>query len=342
MAKKSSSEEFKNIMTHLKTGERKPVYLLMGGESYYIDKIYEYIATKTLSEEERDFNQIVMYGSEVTAQQVMDQARRYPMMAEKQVVIVREAQGMKDLDQLERYMNKPVPTTVLVICYMGGTIDARKKMPAKAAAIGTVFVSESPQYDKDIIAFINDYVKNKNATIEDSAAQVVAAHIGGDLKRLTSEIDKVFIGIGEDRKITLDTIEQKIGISKRYNVFEMREALIRRDALKAHSIAKYFDANPKEGGLFALLPQIFSFFQNLMLCYYVPKPCTENAIMAQLGLKNTYATRNYVTAMRNFSARKTLQIISKIREVDARSKGLDNVNTTPGNLLKELVTFIVS
>lgn len=342
MAKKSSSDEFKNIMTDLEKGNRKPVYLLMGEESYYIDKIYDYIATNTLSEEERDFNQIVMYGSEVTAQQVMDQARRYPMMAEKQVVIVREAQGMKDLEQLERYMDKPVPTTVLVICYMGGTVDARKKIVGKAAAVGTVFVSESPQYDKDIIAFINDYVKKQNATIEERAAQVVAAHIGGDLKRLTSEIDKVFIGIGEDRKITLDIIEQKIGISKRYNVFEMRDALIKKDALKAHSIAKYFDANPKAGGLFALLPQTFSFFQNLMLCYYAPKPCTENAIMAQLGLRNTYATRDYMTAMRNFSARKTLQIISKIREIDARSKGLDNVNTTPGDLLKELVTFIVS
>lgn len=342
MAKKSSSDEFRTLMKQLETGARVPVYLLMGEESYYIDKIYEYITTHTLSEEERDFNQIVMFGSDTTAQQVMDQARRFPMMAEKQVVVVREAQGMKDLDQMERYMDKPVSTTVLVICYMGGTIDARKKLVSKAASAGVVFVSESPRYDRDIVAFIEDYVKNNNATIDPRAAQIVAAHIGGDLKRLTSELDKVFIGLGEDRAISSDIIEQKIGISKTYNVFELREALINRDALKAHRIAKYFNDNPKAGGLFALLPLTFSFFQNLMLCYYAPKPINENAIMAQLGLKSPWATRDYIRGMKSFSARKTLLIISKIREIDARSKGLDNVNTTPGDLLKELVTFIVS
>lgn len=342
MAKKSSSTEFKMLMAQLEAGQRKPVYILMGEESYYIDKVCEYIMTQTLSEEERDFNQIVMYGSETSAQQIMDQARRFPMMAKYQVVVVREAQGMKDLEQLEKYMEKPVPTTILVICYMGGTIDARKKLVGKAAAVGEVFVSESPRYDRDIVEFINEYIEKEKAKIDPRAALVVAAHIGGDLKRLTSELDKVFIGLGEDRVITSDIIEKKIGISKNYNVFELREALITKNALKAHQIAKYFDSNPKSGGLFALLPQTFSFFQNLMLCYYIPKPVTDNAIMAQLGMKSAWAVRDYVTAMKNFSARKTLQIIAKIREVDARSKGLDNVNTTPGDLLKELVTFIVS
>ena len=172
----------------------------------------------------------------------------------------------------------------------------------------------------------------------------MAAHIGGDLKRLSSELDKLLLSFppGAPRKITAELIEQKIGISKNYNVFELREALINRDALKAHRIAKYFDENPKAGGLFALLPQTFSFFQNLMLAYYAPKPITETAIMSQLGLKTPWATRDYLTAMRNFPARKTIQIISKIREIDARSKGLDNASTAPGELLKELIAFILN
>ena len=172
----------------------------------------------------------------------------------------------------------------------------------------------------------------------------MAAHIGGDLKRLASELDKLLLAFvpGAPRHITSDLIEQKIGISKSYNVFELRDALINRDALKAQRIVKYFDDNPKSGGLFALLPQTFAFFQNLMLCYYAPRPINESAIMAQLDLKTPWQTKDYMTALRNFSGKKTLDIISKLREVDARSKGLDNVNTTTGDLLKELVTFIVS
>lgn len=341
----STAEAYRNVMAALKGGQVKPVYLLMGEESYYIDKVCGYITENLLREEEKDFNLTVLYGSDVTAQQVMDQARRFPMMAERQIVVIREAQAMKDLDALEKYMEKPVQTTVLVICHTGGAIDGRKKITGKAAAVGVVLTSDSPRYDKDIVAFINDYIKQPDyqATIDPRAAQVVAAHIGGNLKRLSSELDKLKLSFapGVPRQITAELIEQKIGISKQYNVFELRDALINKDALKAQRIAKYFNENPKAGGLFALLPQTFSFFQNLMLAYYAQRPITESAIMAQLGLKNPYQVRDYMTAMRNYPARKTIQIISKLREIDARSKGLDNVNTTPEDLLKELVTFIL-
>lgn len=343
--KQSSADTYKALIAELEQGRVAPVYLLMGEESYYIDKVTDYITSHFLKEEEKDFNLTVMYGSDTTAQQVMDQARRFPLMAERQVVVLREAQALKDLDALEKYMERPIPTTILVICYKGGTIDVRKKLPAKAAAAGKMLVSNSPRYDRDIITFINDYIKQKsyNATIEQRAAQVVAAHIGGDLKRLSSELDKLQLAFapGAPRHITSELIEQKIGISKQYNVFELRDALVQRDAVRAQRIAKYFDDNPKAGGLFALLPQVFSFFQNLMLAYYAPRPINEAAIMAQLGLKSPWATKDYITGMRNYPARKTLAIISKIREVDARSKGLDNVSTTPGDLMKELISFIL-
>lgn len=342
--KVSTADVYNKIIADIKDGKFAPVYILMGEESYYIDKVCDAITENALKEEEKDFNLTVLYGSETRAQRVIDEARRFPVMAERQVVVVREAQALKDLEQLEKYMDKPVATTILVICYMGGTIDARKKLLTRANAVGQVLNSEPLRYDRDIVRFINEYLKKEHkATIEERAAQVVAAHIGGDLKRLTSELEKVLISFSENdaKKITSDLVESKIGISKSYNVYELRDALINRDALKAHRIAKYFEENPKSGGLFALLPQTFSFFQNLMLAYYTPNPKTESAIMSQLGLRNPYQTRDYITAMKNYSPTKTLQIISKLREIDARSKGLENVNTSPEELLSEMVSFIL-
>ena len=343
--KVSTAELYNELIASMKDGNFAPVYILMGEEGYYIDKVCEYITNNALTEEEKDFNLTVCYGSDVTPRQIMDDARRFPVMATRQVVIVREAQAMKDLEAMEKYMEKPVPTTVLVICYKNGKIDARKKLLTRAKAVGKVFLSEPIRYDNEIVAFIHDYLKSdgRNATIESRAAEIVAAHIGGDLKRLASELDKVLISFapGAPRKITSDIIEQKIGISKNYNVFEFRDALINRDAVKAYRIAKYFDENPKSGGLFALLPQTFIFFQNLMLAYYTPKPKDDSAIMAQLGLTKSFQLKDYKKAMINYSAKKTLQIISKLREVDAKSKGLDSANTPPGELLQELVSFIL-
>ena len=246
--KVSTADVYNKIIADIKDGKFAPVYILMGEESYYIDKVCDAITENALKEDEKDFNLTVLYGSETRAQRVIDEARRFPVMAERQVVVVREAQALKDLEQLEKYMDKPVATTILVICYMGGTIDARKKLLTRANAVGQVLNSEPLRYDRDIVRFINEYLKKEyKATIEERAAQVVAAHIGGDLKRLTSELEKVLISFSENdaKKITSDLVESKIGISKSYNVYELRDALINRDALKAHRIAKYFEENPK-------------------------------------------------------------------------------------------------
>lgn len=343
--RKSSLESYNDIMAELQKGLFKPIYLLMGKESYYIDKISDWIAANGLKEEEKDFNLNILYGSDVNARNVMDEARRFPMMAERQVLIVKEAQNIKDIASLEAYMNKPVETTVLVLCYKGGTIDGKNKIVSKAKACGIVFVSESPKYDH-ITDFIKDYIKRPeyNATIDTRAANVLAAHIGGDLKRLSSELDKLLLAFrkGAPRKITTELIEERIGISKDYNVFELLNALITRNALKAHQIAKYFNDTPKSGGLFAVLPLLFSFFQNMMVVFYTPKPINATAIMTALNLKYPSGAQDYITAMRNYSARKTLDIIGKIRETDARSKGLDNVSTPPNELLTELIAFILN
>ena len=338
--KKSGGTTFETIMHDLKDGQYAPVYVLMGEESYYIDRITDYIAEHVLREEERDFNQTVVFGADVSAGQVADLARRFPMMAERQVVIVKEAQNIKNWDRLEAYFEKPQPTTVLVLAYKNGTIDGRKKVVAKAQKCGVVFESKKKR-DYELPGFIEGYLKTKQCTIDNKATLMIADHIGADLSRLTSELDKVVMAMPEnDRRITPEVVEQQIGVSKDFNGFELRSAIANRDIVKANRIVKYFDSNPKTGNAFMLIPLLFSYFQNLMIAYYSPGGRGENEVARWLDLRNGWAAKEYVLGMRNYSAMKVMQIIYKIREIDAKSKGLDNPNTGVGELLKELVAFI--
>ena len=340
MAKKESLVTFDAVMRDLQAGQFKPIYLLQGEESYYIDRITDYIAEHALREEERDFNQTVVFGSDVTAAQIADLARRYPMMAERQVVIVKEAQNIKNWDQVENYLEKPQPTTVLVIAYKNGTVDGRKKIASRIAQAGVVFESKKKR-DYELPGFIAGYLQTKNCTIDNKAALMIAEHIGADLNRMTSELDKLTLSLGEDKKVTPDIVEQQIGLSKDFNGFELRNAIANRDVLKANKIVNYFDKNPKSGGPFSLFPMLFNFFQNLLLAYYAPNRNNENDVAKYLELRGgAWAAREYVTSMRHFSGTKVMQIIDKIRETDAKMKGLDNPNTPPGELMRELISFI--
>ena len=327
------------IMSDLKARRFKPIYILMGEEPYYIDKISDYIENNVMPPEERDFNQTVIYGVDTSAAQVVDMARRFPMMSEYQVVIVKEAQNIKNWDRLDNYLEKPLNTTILVLCYKHGTMDARKKYMTKAAAVGVVFKSEKLR-ENAVPAFIDDYVKSCKATIDPKAKAMIADFIGADLSRITSEIDKVLVSMPDaDRKVTPEVVEKKIGISKDYNMFELRDALINKDVLKANRIVKYLDSNPKSASLYAFLPGLFSFFQNLMVAHYSDR--TDRGVMLALGFKSEWAVKDYMKALRVFSAGKTMKIIQQIRETDAKSKGIDNPNTSPGDLLKQLVYFIL-
>lgn len=341
MADRKSAQTFDAVMRDLKAGKFAPVYILMGEESYYIDKISDYIASHVLRDDERDFNQTVVFGSDVTSGQVADIARRYPMMAERQVVILKEAQNIRNWDRLENYMEKPQPTTILVVCYKNGTIDGRKKILLKAQAVGVVFESKKKR-DYELPAFIEGYLKNHSATIDNKSAQMIADHIGADLCRLTSELDKVVLSLPEnDRRVTPDVVEKQIGVSKDFNGFELRNAVVNRDVFKANQIVKYFDNNPKAGNAFMLVPMLFSYFQNLMIAYYAPQKRSEDDIAKWLDLRGGWAARDYITGMKNYSGMKVMQIIGKIKETDAKSKGLDNPNTGIGELLKELIFFIL-
>ena len=324
-------------MKSLKAREFAPVYVLMGDEPFYIDKICDYIAESVLQPEERDFNQTVLFGADTTAVQIVDQCKGYPMMAEYRVVIVKEAQNLKSLEALERYLEKPVKSTVLVICHKNGTIDRRKKLLPRAEKVGVVFESKK-LYDRQLPGFI----EARKATIEPKAVQMIADHIGADLHRLTSELDKLLISLGEsDRRVTPDVVEREIGVSKDFNAFELRNAIIQRDVFKANQIINYFDSNPKTGSLFAILPLLFSYFQNLMIAYYAPNKQNENEFAKFLDLKGTWGVRDYLTGMRNYSGVKVMQIIEKMKEVDAKSKGIDNPFTSAGELMKELIFFIL-
>ena len=333
---------YESIMRDLREGKYAPVYILMGEESYYIDKISSFIETNALRDEERDFNQSVVFGSDVQPNQIVDMARRYPMMAERQVVIVKEAQNIRNWERIERYVEKPMQTTVLVICHKNGSIDGRKKILAKAAAVGVVFESKKKR-DYELPAFIESYLKmNGRATIDNKAAQMVADHIGADLSRLTSELDKLILSLSDnDRRVTPEIVEERIGVSKDFNAYELRSAIVNRDVLKANRILYYFNANPKAGNAYMLVPMLFSYFQNLLIAYYAPKPHTEDGIARWLDLRGGWAARDYIAGMRNYTGVKVMQIIAKIRETDAKSKGLDNPNTPVGELLRELIFFIL-
>lgn len=332
---------FQSIMQDLKNRNFSPFYLLMGEESYYIDSISDYIASHVLSPEECDFNQTICFGSDVTAVQVADMARRYPMMSEYQVIIVKEAQNIRSLEALEKYLKNPVKSTILVWCHKNGKIDARKKVLGLAQSVGVVFESKKLR-DYQLPDFIQNYLKPKKISIDPKSCQMIADYIGADLSRIVSELDKILIYLPEDdRRITPEVVEKEVGVSKDFNAFELRNAIVSKDVFKANQIIKYFDNNPKAGSLYSFLPLLFSFFQNLMIVHYTPNKSSEQDIARALDLKSAWGSKDFITGLRNYSARKTMEIISKIREVDGKSKGLDNPNTGAGELMKELIFFIL-
>ncbi len=338
----SKNVTYDSLMRDLKAGKYAPVYYLMGDESYYIDKICDYIAEHALPEDQRDFNQTIFFGSDVTASQVADAARRYPMMAERQVVIVKEAQNIKQTDALQKYFEKPMSTTILVICHKNGKVDGRKREYVKAIQHAGILFESQKLKDFRLPEFIEGYLSQRQVSIDSKSAQLIAEAIGSDLSRLTSELDKVLISLPEnDRRITPQVVEDQIGVSKDFNGFELRDAIVNRNIYKANQIVIYFDKNPKAGSIYSFLPLLFSYFQNLLIAYYAPQRTSQESVAQWLEMRNPWLAKDYMTGMRNYSGKKVMQIISKIRETDAKSKGLDNANTPPGELMKELIFYIL-
>ncbi len=337
MAKEVTYEE---IVRNLKNKAYAPVYFLMGEEDYYIDRIAEYIMNTVLADHEKEFNQTVVYGADTDIASIINTARRYPMMAEHQVVVVKEAQNLKNLDGLVYYLQKPLNSTILVFCYKHGTLDRRKKLTAEIEKAGVLFESRRIK-ETQLPGFISSYLKRRQVEIEPKASEMMAEFVGTDLNRMVGELEKLIITLPKGvRRITPEQIERNIGISKDYNNFELRNALIEKDVFKANQIVKYFEENLKSNPLQLTLSVLFNFFSNLMLAYYAPEK-SDQGIAAQLGLRSPWQAKDYMTAMHRYSGIKVMQIIGAIRTCDAKSKGMGNSSATDGELLRELVYMIL-
>ena len=329
-----------DILKELRAKQYRPIYYLMGEESYYIDLIADYITDNVLSETEKEFNLTVVYGADVDIATVINAAKRYPMMSEYQVVIVKEAQAIRNMEELSFYLQKPLNSTILVICHKHGTLDKRKKLAAEVEKVGILFESKKIK-DSQLPAFINSYMKRKGIDMEPKASAMLADFVGTDLSRLTGELEKLIITLPAGQKrVTPEQIEKNIGISKDYDNFELRSALVEKDILKANKIIKYFEENPKTNPIQMTLSLLFNFYSNLMLSYYSPEK-TEQGIASWLGLKSPWAARDYLTAMRRYNGVKTMQIIGEIRYADAKSKGINNASMSDGDILRELVFKIL-
>ena len=341
MPQKKAVATFDAIMRDLKSGAFSPLYLLMGEESYYIDQISDYIQAHALTPEQQAFDQTVVFGADVNAAQIADLAMQYPMMSPRKVIIVKEAQDLHSFERLERYAEKPQEKTILVICYKNGVLKGKSKLLSAVERNGILFESKKLR-DWQLAGYVRAYLAKQKIDIDDKSASMIADHIGADLNRLTSELNKLGIALPEDdRRVTPEVVEKNIGVSKDFNAFELRSAIVNRDIFKANQIIKYFDNNPKAGTLYALLPLLFNYFQNLMLIYYAPDRNNQQALADFLELRNVWGVKDYMAGARNYSGKKVLQVLEKIRETDAKSKGLDNPNTSPGGLMKELIFFIL-
>lgn len=341
MAKKTSNGiTHETILRAVMAGEIAPVYYLMGEESYYIDRVANFIAESVLQPEERDFNLIHIYGPDSDTHTIVQAALGYPMGAEKMVVMVKEAQALRDIEQLESYLQHPQPSTVLIFCHKNGTIDKRKSVVKQIEKVGVLYESAKLR-DYQLPNWIRDYLRRKKVGIEPQAEAMMAEFVGPDLNRMAGELDKLVISMGEnERIISTALVMQHIGVSKEFNVFELTDALSRKDVLKVRQITNYFDKNPKQNPIQKTLPAVFKFFQNLMLAYYSPDK-SPAGIASWISMNPYVCEKTIIPAMRLYTGRKVMEIISQIRRTDARSKGVDSPATSDADLVKELMYFIL-
>jgi DNA polymerase-3 subunit delta len=328
-------DEVLKIVNDIKAGNIKPIYFLMGEESYYIDKLSDYIEDKVLSEEEKGFNQTVLYGRDVSIEDIVSTAKRYPMMAERQVVIVKEAQDLtKTIDKLESYAENPMPSTVLVICYKYKTLDKRKKITKLLAKNGIVYESKK-LYENQVGDWIKRVLAGKKYSIEPKANAMLVEFLGTDLSKINNELEKLQIILPQGSTITPKHIEENIGFSKDFNVFELRKAIGDKNQLKAYTIADNFAQNPKDNPMVVTTSLVFSFFVQL-LKYHGLKDKNPNNVAKVLGV-NPFFLKDYDIALKNYPMRKVSQIVGSLRDIDVKSKGVGANALPQSDLLREML-----
>lgn len=346
----TSGTAYRQVIKELETGTYRPIYYLMGDEPFFIDSIADFIRDHALPEQDRDFNQIVLYGNETTMNEVIQRARAYPMGAERQVIIVKEAQHLvkKDSDSgtgspsdiLSSYLKQPQESTVLVFCHKNGSLDRRKKVVSAIEKAGLLFESKKVK-DDALPSFIEEFLSERKIRMSAKAVAMMIESVGADLCRMSGELEKLTLALPEGQsEIKPEFIEEHIGISKDFNTFEFRDAIVNKNVEKANLIAAYYESNPKTYPMQLVTATIFPFFANLMLAFYSPDK-SDKGISEQLDLKNTWGVRDYIIGMRNYTATQCMHIISTIRKYDAKSKGVDATANTGEGLLRELLFQIL-
>jgi DNA polymerase-3 subunit delta len=331
--------QFEDILQDLKKKIYKPIYFLMGEEPYFIDVITDYIAENVLEEAEKSFNQTVLYGKDTDIATVINTAKRFPMMANYQVVILKEAQVLNDIDDLVYYAEVPLSSTILVVNYKYKNLDKRKKIYKALDSAGVVFTSNKLYEDK-IPAWINTYLSGKGISIDLKASMLLIDFLGNELSKIANELEKLILALpGDSTTITVDLIERNIGISKDFNNFELHKALSQKNVLKANRIIYYFDKNQKSNPISLTISSLYYFFSKVLMYHFIKDKSRRNA--ASVLRINPFFLPDYELAARHYPASKVVQIIGLLREYDLKSKGVGNVSTTPGNLLKELIYKIL-
>jgi DNA polymerase-3 subunit delta len=334
------AQTFDSIRNDILKHNFMPIYLLMGEESYFIDELTDLLEKKVLAETEKDFNMQIFYGIDSDVKAIISAARRYPMMADYQLIIVKEAQELAHFEMLDLYAKNPMPTTVLVLNYKHGTIDKRKSVVKSIEKSGVIFESKK-LYENQIPTFVKSYFQQKSLGIEDKAAQMLTDFVGNDLSKLIQELQKLEIALPENQKrITPELVEKNVGISKDYNNYELLKAVVEKNVLLANRIVNYFERNPKDNPIMITISVLFNYFSNLLECYWLSDKSEQN-VMNALNLRSSFMARDYMIGLKNYGANKVMEIISLLRIFDAKSKGIDNVSATHGDLLKELIYKIM-
>lgn len=328
---------FEQIVGSIKKKEYHPVYFLHGTEPYFIDVISDLIEKSVLTESERAFNQVMLYGKDSDHLAVIDQARRYPMMSRYQVVILKEAQEMKSLKELQNYVDHPTPSTLLVICHKHKKLNMSTTLGKKLKAKAVVFES-SPLYDNQVPEWIIKYLGKKKFTISAQAAGIIAEYLGTDLSKIVNELDKLAINLAPGSEVTLANIETYIGISKDYNIFELQRALAERNVLKANRIANYFADNPKKGPVPMVISSLYTFFSKVYMLHFLQN-LSEQEVLQALQLRSAWFLKEFRLAARNFNLIKTEQVIDILKTYDLKSKGVgyNSTGKPEGDLLKEMI-----
>ena len=329
---------FDQIIDKLKNKIYYPVYFLAGEEAYYIDEISDYIEKNVLTETEKEFNQTIIYGRDTTVLSIISAAKRYPMMANYQVVIIKEAQDVQKIEELEKYLENPLQSTLLVINYKYKKIDKRKTFSKLIEKKGVLFESKK-LWDNQVQEWINNFINQKGYRITPKATAMLTEYLGTDLSKIVNEISKLILNIPEKAEINESLVEQNIGISKDFNIFELQNAIGTRNIVKANQIANYFAASPKENPLVKTILMLFSYFTKLLI-YHQLTDKSRNSVASALSVSPAFV-RDYEIAARNYNPKKLAAIVSLLREYDLKSKGVNNVSTSEGELLRELLFKIL-